>query len=195
MGHGRFRFRKMRPRVFNPELQLIRESHREIERILQKLANSSIANQCGQCASVCCREKYCRESLDSDFLNFIRTDNADGYLPDSGWYSPATGCRLKLGRPLVCYEYFCSALTGENAEELKNLSRRFKRIYDRVLGGRHMLVVDDITDISPQKIARLQRGLGELLQQAKTAQQRHDGGISASPPIPAKVVAVTWHGR
>jgi hypothetical protein len=181
MRYGRFRFPKMRSRVFNQDLRLIRESHREIERILQKLATSSIASQCGQCASICCREKFCRESLDSDFLNFIRTDNADGYLPDSGWYSPATGCRLKLGRPLVCYEYFCSALTGEKTDELKTLSRRFKRIYDRVLGGRHMLVIDDITDISPQQIARLQRGLADLLQLAKTVQQRRDGRISVSP--------------
>jgi hypothetical protein len=58
-----------------------------------------------------------------------------------------------------------------------------------------MLVVDDINDISPQQIARLQRGLIELLQLAKTVQQRRAGRISAPPPMTAKVVAVTWHGR
>jgi hypothetical protein len=58
-----------------------------------------------------------------------------------------------------------------------------------------MLVVDDINDISPRQIARLQRGPIELIQLAKTLQQRRAGRISAPPPMAAKVVAVAWHGR
>ena len=139
-------------RAFSEQLYRIRDVHIEVESILQSLAALQDDNPCGRCASVCCKEVMCRESLDSDFLRFVLGPRTEAYDVDAGWYMPGSGCRLGYGRPLVCYEYFCEKFEAQDWSQLGQLSRAFKTLYANAFAGQHMLVVKDIGRITANKL-------------------------------------------
>lgn len=142
----------MASRVFSAQLHRIREVHIDVESILQSLAALQNENPCASCPHVCCKAALCRESIESDFLRFVLGSRVDGYSASDGWYEPGSGCRLSYGRPLVCYEFFCESFDAQEASSLRRLSRAFKTIYANVFAGQHILVVDDISRISPNKL-------------------------------------------
>lgn len=142
----------MSGRVFSEQLHRIRDVHVDVESILQSLAALQDENPCAGCASVCCKEALCRESIDSDFLRFVLGSRADDYSVSDGWLAPGSGCRLSYGRPLVCYEYFCERFDTQGVSAIRQLSRALKMVYANVFAGRHILVVDDIGRISANKL-------------------------------------------
>jgi len=142
----------MAGRVFSEELHQIREVHIEMESILQSLAALLNDVPCASCSNVCCKEILCRESIESDFLRFVLGARVDDYSLSDGWYVPGSGCRLSFGRPLVCYEFFCERFDTQEVGSLKQLSRAFKTVYSNVFAGQHILVVDDISRISMNKL-------------------------------------------
>lgn len=144
-------------RVFSEKLHRIRDTHIEVESILQSLSALQEENLCASCTHVCCKEALCQESMDSDFLRFVLGSRAEDYDPQQGWFQPGSGCRLSYGRPLICYEFFCDrydtpAVNTPSMMSLRQLSRAFKRVYAGVYAGQHMLVVDDITQITAHKL-------------------------------------------
>jgi hypothetical protein len=68
-------------------------------------------NSCSACKGACCRPEICEESLNSPFLERLRRRFASdaAFSDDRGWLKP-TGCALPVGRPPVCYQYFCDAV-------------------------------------------------------------------------------------
>lgn len=156
-------------RALSEALWRIRDLHVELESILQSLAALRQASPCAGCASVCCREVFCRESVESDFLRFVLGPRADGYSARSGWHDPASGCRLSHGRPLVCYEFLCGEFDGPEWTALRQLSRAFKRVYVQVRAGRNLLVVDDIGRVGAGRLAVVQHRLEKLREQANAA--------------------------
>ncbi|NDP48742.1 MAG: hypothetical protein GZ085_10200 [Sulfuriferula multivorans] len=159
----------MASRVFSEELHQIREVHIETESILQSLAALLNDVPCASCANVCCKEVLCRESIESDFLRFVLGARVDDYSLSDGWYVPGSGCRLSYGRPLVCYEYFCERFDTQAVDSLKQLSRAFKKVYCNVFAGQHILVVDDISRISKNKLRIVLGRLEGLRDQANRA--------------------------
>ena len=159
----------MAGRVFSEELHQIREVHIEMESILQSLAALQNDAPCASCANVCCKEVLCRESIESDFLRFVLGARVDDYSLSDGWYVPGSGCRLSFGRTLVCYEFFCERFDMQEVGTLKQLSRAFKTVYSNVFAGQHILVVDDISRISKNKLHVVLNRLEGLRDQANSA--------------------------
>lgn len=174
-------------RTFSEQLYRIREVHIEVEAILQGLAALQDGNPCARCASVCCKEVMCRESVDSDFLRFLLGSRIADYDADAGWHVPGSGCRLSFGRPLVCYEYFCEQFDARDAAQLRQLSRALKALYANAYAGQHMLVVEDISRITANRLSRMLGRLENLRERANTALRRaigeNLGSQSASSPV------------
>src|SRR5512143_1871406 len=159
-------------RAFSEQLYRIREVHVEVEAILQSLAALQDDNPCARCTSVCCREAMCRESVDSDFLRFVLGPRVDDYGVNDGWYVPGSGCRLGYGRPLVCYEFFCEKFDAQDGAQLRQLSRSLKTLYANVFAGQHMLVVEDISRITENRLSRIHGRLENLREMANAALRR-----------------------
>ena len=89
----------------NDKLKSYIQQYTELEAGMRELINRKGNSLCSQCSCVCCDVVMCVEGIKSPFLKLIhqQTDEFDeqnGFLSD-------TGCKLKKGRPSVCYEYFC----------------------------------------------------------------------------------------
>lgn len=159
-------------RVFSEQLYRIREVHIEVESILQSLAALQDDVPCASCASVCCKEAMCRESVDSDFLRFLLGPVAEGYSVDAGWYVPGSGCRLSYGRPLVCYEFFCEKFESQDWTQPRQLSRVLRKVYANAFAGQPMLVVEDISRITAHRLDIMYGRLENLREMANAALQR-----------------------
>jgi hypothetical protein len=159
----------MADRVFSEQLHRIRDLHIDVESILQSLAALQEDNPCAGCTSVCCKEAFCRESMDSDFLRFVLGPRVDGYSVNAGWYVPGSGCRLSYGRPLVCYEYFCEKYETQDVNSIRQLSRALKTVYANALAGQHILVVDDVSRISANTLRIIHDRLEALRDRANAA--------------------------
>jgi len=156
-------------RVFSEQLHRIRDVHIEVESILQSLAASRDDNPCARCTSVCCKEVYCRESVNSAFLRFVLGPRVDAYSANDGWFEPGSGCRLSYGRPLVCYAFFCEKFELQPWAEPRRLSREFKNLYASALAGQHMLVVDDISRIGENRLNIIHGRLEKVREMASAA--------------------------
>ena len=136
-------------------LEEIKAIHIDIEKILQYISSQNSSATCSKCINVCCEESICRESIDSDFLRFILGRKATAYDIDNGWFDKNTGCQITFGRPLVCYEYFCSQLNSDvRVFKLKELSEEFVNVYSRVFREQHILEVDNINLIPKHKLTK-----------------------------------------
>jgi len=140
-----------------------------VESILQSLAALQDDIPCASCTSVCCKEVMCRESLDSDFLRFLLGPVVEGYSVEAGWYVPGSGCRLSYGRPLVCYEFFCDKFELQDWTQPRQLSRALKKVYANAFAGQHMLVVEDISRITANKLNIIYGRLENLRELANAA--------------------------
>jgi hypothetical protein len=170
-------------RTFSERLYRIRDVHIEVESILQSLVALQDDNPCAGCASVCCREVMCRESVDSDFLRFVLGPRVENYSADAGWYVPGSGCRLSYGRPLVCYEYFCESFETQDWARPRQLSRALRKVYAHAYAGQNILVVKDIGRITASKLniihARLEK-LREVANQALRRSLREKLGLQST---------------
>ena len=89
----------------SPKLKQFIERYTALEREVQKLVTGLCYTLCAQCTQICCRADICEEAIESPFLRMINkcTElDSDAY----GFLTP-TGCGIEVGRPTVCYEYFC----------------------------------------------------------------------------------------
>lgn len=159
-------------RAFSERLHRIRDLHIEVESILQCLAAVQDDNPCARCTSVCCKEVFCRESLNSDFLRFVLGPRVDAYRLNDGWLEPGSGCRLSYGRPLVCYAFFCEKFESQNWAESRRLSRELKKVYANALAGQHLLVVDDISRIGKNRLNIIHGRLETVREMANAALRR-----------------------
>ncbi len=141
-------------------LEQIRALHIEIEQQLQHIGQVTEQPHCATCTTVCCQEHICRESVESPFLRFILGNRAEDYDQENGWFAPGKGCQLEYGRPMLCYVYFCLKFSAaELARSHESVAREFRAIYVKTWRGRHMLTIDDLSEIP---VPRLQRIVDDL---------------------------------
>ena len=141
----------------------IRNRHILIESQLQQIGNRVSQASCASCVKICCREEICKESVESDFLRYILGAKTKEYDNEMGWFKNGQGCSLAYGRPMVCYEYFCSGIGNMHGiPNLQNLASLFRQCYSKVLGNRHILVLSDIQRISVDKLAKILCNLDRL---------------------------------
>jgi hypothetical protein len=109
-------------------------------------ANRVVCNHyCGRCISFCCKEEICRETMESTWLMLVLRRSGhriSDYSRSTGWVG-FSGCRLKAGRPPVCYEFLCNGVIKqlESADKLflKQISQTLSIAGSRALGTKHVV--------------------------------------------------------
>jgi len=119
---------------------------------LEMKVNGAVTNTCRPtcqaCSEYCCAVRFCAEAVDSQWLKMVaaRADHQSGdYDDQNGWLTPS-GCRLTVGRPPVCYEFFCDAiLRSEESAPRRHALRVLGRLVGfagkNALGGRHLITL------------------------------------------------------
>jgi hypothetical protein len=100
----------------NSRLKHLLKEYAELERGVQELVSAQCREVCELCTICCCRADLCEEALGSPFLSLLHQQtelesDAYGFLTE-------TGCALEIGRPPVCYEFFCSDLLAAQPDAL-----------------------------------------------------------------------------
>ena len=129
----------------------------DFEEQVRETMDALFGADCALCTACCCRADICEEVLLSPFLSrlldrqgFDERDFDDRY----GWLDTG-GCRLRCGRPPVCYAFFCGDLLGKAPDdEGRYVIEVLGMLMDFV--GREALDGTDLCEIrDPAALARL----------------------------------------
>jgi len=100
----------------NVRLRSFIETYLELERGVQELVLPQCQELCGLCTACCCRADICEEALGSPFLRLLHKKN--DLESDRYGFLTESGCALEIGRPPVCYEFFCEDLLAAQPDDL-----------------------------------------------------------------------------
>ena len=98
------------------ELKHLLDEYVALERGVQELIREQCREICELCTACCCRADLCEEALDSPFLRAVH--GKDELDSDRYGFLAETGCALEIGRPPVCYEFFCNELLAAQPDDL-----------------------------------------------------------------------------
>lgn len=106
------------------------------------------ADDCASCGGRCCEVAICRESVESDWLRLLSSRSGEkgaAFDPIQGWRSPA-GCRLPIGRPPICYTFFCNhaidSISNDRCREnLLAAAALVPSVGEKALGRRHLVTL------------------------------------------------------
>lgn len=142
------------PRIMN-RLELFADNYSEFEERVGRLMNRLCSETCGMCTACCCRADICEEVGQSAFLSLLL--RRQGLRPDDmddryGWLDLA-GCSLNIGRPPICYAYFCDQLLDRFPdEETRQVTRILGQLLDytgvQALNGWHLVEIKDTDDLA-----------------------------------------------
>ena len=163
----------------NPKLEHFIERYTELEREVQPLVNAQCTATCAQCTMVCCRADICEEAIESSFLKLIhkrKEMDSDAY----GFLTP-TGCGLEIGRPNVCYEYFCSDLFYKQPDTvhekvLKVLGALPAHAGRNATGDTHLLELLQDEALEHLAFQRLEKNLDECFQALEIIKEFYTSG-------------------
>jgi len=136
-----------------------------IEERIIKLVNQNFSSLCKNCVSKCCREEYCRESMDSPFLSLLIKKQKILYDPEMGWLGPV-GCKINYGRPLVCHQFFCERFLEQDVlkkSDIPNYIDEFSAIGRKAYGNAHIMCVGNLDKISLKKIEKMETKCNVLI--------------------------------
>ncbi|MEI8206312.1 MAG: hypothetical protein WCG03_05485 [Kiritimatiellales bacterium] len=109
------------------KLKHLLEEYAELERGVQELVSAQCRDVCELCTACCCRADLCEEALESPFLRLLH--GRDELESDRYGFLTETGCTLEIGRPPVCYEFFCAELLAAQPDDLqRDLLRTLGRL-------------------------------------------------------------------
>lgn len=143
---------------------LLREYALFEEKVGMAMTGRCVANCC-VCTRVCCREEFCRETVESPFLCLLREkfSPSKGYSSEIGWLTK-TGCALSIGRAPVCYHFFCNDIRISQPSPidcyiLEVLAALINHIGKNALGRRHLVEIIDGDDLYRVKLSRFEKKL------------------------------------
>ena len=146
--------------------------------------------RCSACDGACCRPEICEESLTSPFLERLRQRFAPDavFRDDRGWLKP-TGCALPVGRPPVCYQYFCDAVfenrpKAEFRYAVTILSSLINHVGKNALGRRHIVELQDFSELNHVNYTRFEKRLNEANMVFKLVRDYLDGNVAELNPSP-----------
>ncbi len=164
----------------NPQLNQFIERYIELEREVQKLVTGLCFELCAQCTQICCRADICEEAIESPFLRLInqRTElDSDRY----GFLTP-TGCGLDIGRPTVCYEYFCYDHLYYQPDEvhekvLRVLGALPAHAGRNATGDTHLLEIMQAEQLEHLAFQRLEKNLDQCFQALEIIRDFYSEGV------------------
>lgn len=123
-------------------------AYRNLEQQTGRIILSICRPFCSRCNVVCCKEEFCSESIDSFWLRLIWQicdHEISQYDKRRGWLK-SNGCRLKAGRPPLCYEYICNHIFEKVPEvlvlqPLNSISNLLSLAGKNALGSRHLVTL------------------------------------------------------
>jgi len=151
----------------NAELRQILEEYAALETEVRQQIADFCAPHCSVCELVCCHPEFCRENIDSPFLNLLSSKilrNA-AYNAERGWLT-STGCALSTGRPPVCYQFNCNKIIDALPDDqhrylFRVLSELVPFIGKRSLGSRHLVEIMDLAQLKKVSLNRFGRRLND----------------------------------
>ena len=136
------------------------------------------------CYGACCRAEICKESLTSPFLRRLRKRFAPDALYNDrrGWLTD-TGCSLPVGRPPVCYQFFCDAIfddrpTAEFRYAIMVLSNLVNHVGKKALGRKHIVELQESSELKRINLTRFERQLNEARNAFKRVRAYLDGDVT-----------------
>jgi len=153
------------------------QNYSSLEKEIQERTHQISNHFCNKCLSKCCKEKICRESIESTFLSILVEKQDVEYDRKSGWISPS-GCRLNYGRPLVCYEFFCEEIVMSSnfqASNIQQIIKEFISIGKRAHRNTHLICVDNLRIISLKKIVEFNDKTVKLMSTLANQSMQADG--------------------
>lgn len=142
------------------KLKHLIEEYTELEREVQVLVSAQCREVCGLCTSCCCRADLCEEALESPFLRAVH--GRDELDSDGYGFLTETGCALEIGRPPICYEFFCNELLAAQPDDLhrdvlKILGRLPAYAGENAHGDAHLVEVMQEEELKHLAFQRLEK--------------------------------------
>jgi len=142
------------------ELSKVIEAYADLERLVRDAISSLYGEVCALCTSSCCTPDICEESLDSAFLRALREscESKPLFCDRYGWLTER-GCGLQIGRPPVCYSFFCdeirNALDDRERIIIAVLGRSLAWVGERAVGPVHLVEITDDASLSDVNVGRV----------------------------------------
>jgi hypothetical protein len=150
----------------SPALRRALDEYVALERRVRPVASGRCAETCAACRTPCCRAAYCEEAWEAPWLRAATSRpgavrRVASALAIEG-HLARDGCRLRFGRPPVCYEYACHDVIRTLAtEEEKYLFRAVSHLMtfagEEALPGTHLVEVTDLSRLGAPETARLRK--------------------------------------
>jgi hypothetical protein len=105
-----------------PYLKVIHE-YRYLEFQVHRILDRFCIPFCKSCICCCCKKEICEESINSFWLELIWTSFGCKilyYHDNDGWLTER-GCKLIVGRPPVCYDFFCNNISNYISIDIDSL--------------------------------------------------------------------------
>jgi hypothetical protein len=148
-------------------------------------------DRCSACKGVCCRPEFCAESISSPFLDRVRRHFVPHAVCDAvhGWLTP-TGCALTVGRPPVCYQFFCSTIqdaqpAAQSRYAIAILCNLVGHVGKKACGPKHIVEVEDASQLKRINLPRFEKQLNEAAGAFELVRAYLDGQIAELSPSPA----------
>jgi len=132
----------------------------ELEHEVQVLVSAQCRSGCELCTACCCRADLCEEALESPFLCALH--GKDELDSDRYGFLTETGCALEIGRPPVCYEFFCNELLAAQPDDLHRnvlmvLGRLPAYAGGNASGDAHLVEIMQAEDLEHLAFQRLEK--------------------------------------
>jgi hypothetical protein len=178
------------------KLEDLFKKYAKLELHIQKIINRSTGRFCSDCTARCCKEHFCKESIESPFLAALIKKQKMIYHTEKGWMGPK-GCRLAYGRPLVCYDFFCDAVSDSpsfQATDIKTIVREFISIGNKVSGNTHLICIDNVETMSSIKIDAMLQKIDSLTIKIRPVPSTRDQFETKAAAYPSPKMAVVDRG-
>jgi len=171
-----------------------------LERDVQILIESRCRPFCSNCLSACCcRADICEEAFESALLKKLHGEKkaTSRFSDRTGWLTEL-GCTLALGRPPVCYEFFCNDVLSRLPDDthryvLKTLGQLVSHSGEDALGKKHLIELQDDDELEQvdvdhfcERINEARSALEHIRYFYENGELEHDGltqlGKIKSPP-------------
>jgi hypothetical protein len=130
-----------KPLVALPYLEKVIHEYRYLESQVHRILDKFCTPFCKLCISCCCRKEICDESIDSYWLEMVWNGSGftiSNYNDNTGWLTEF-GCKLSIGRPPVCYDFFCNNISNFIFQNMDSLAALRKIAHLIAFSGKNAL--------------------------------------------------------